>query len=267
MTHEWESLWVARDSLVAVHFSDGRERPFFVHAVTNSHVIKEGHSRVIRINTADGKTDVLNLAADEWFHHPDGDDMAVAPIALTYGYHKYTAISQTLFLTREGVEELQIGLGDEVFFLGRFVSHEGRQRNLPTARFGEIAMMPWEPITHPTRGINQESYLVEARSISGYSGSPVFVHIPPLTPRPQGSAHLGAGPFLLGIDWCHLADYQPVLERDQKTPVAERWYVQQNSGMIGVVPSWKIAEVFDLKELVECRRAQEERWLSEHHRE
>jgi hypothetical protein len=50
--------------------------------------------------------------------------------------------------------------------------HEGRQKNSPTARFGNIAQMPNEPVI--IKRFEQECFLVEARSIGGYSGSPVF---------------------------------------------------------------------------------------------
>lgn len=53
-----------------------------------------------------------------------------------------------------------------MFFLGRFVTHDGKQRNLPTVRFGNLATMPWEPVL-TERGLRQESFLVEARSLSG----------------------------------------------------------------------------------------------------
>ena len=51
----------------------------------------------------------------------------------------------------------------------------------------------------------QESFLVEVRSIGGYSGSPVFVFIPPASPRegvkdwvPHGILR-SHGPWLLGL--------------------------------------------------------------------
>ena len=42
--------------------------------------------------------------------------------------------------------------------------------------------MPYEPIIQQT-GFPQESFLVEARSIGGCSGSPVFTFIPVLSNR------------------------------------------------------------------------------------
>lgn len=73
-----------------------------------------------------------------------------------------------------------------MFVVGRFVNAEGRQKNLPTLRFGNIAQSPQEKIKQDRvfGSFEQESYLVEARTISGYSGSPVCVLLDPAWKRP-----------------------------------------------------------------------------------
>jgi hypothetical protein len=40
------------------------------------------------------------------------------------------------------VEGWPIFPGDEVLLPGRFISHDGRQRNKPILRFGNISMLP-----------------------------------------------------------------------------------------------------------------------------
>src|SRR5260370_1057024 len=66
--------------------------------------------------------------------------------------------------------------GGSGFLVGRFVNHEGRQKNSPSVRFGNLAMMPGEPVYHKhSESQGEESFLVDIRTISGYSGSPVFV--------------------------------------------------------------------------------------------
>jgi hypothetical protein len=215
------------------------------YIVTNSHVVgPEGQSPVVRVNTADGRFDVLPLTRDNWMHHPDADDVAVTPIGLSAAVHKFKTVDWTTWaLTQQELDEWQVGPGDQVFFLGRFRHQEGRGRNVPTVRQGNIARMPREErITHP-RGFEQESFLIEARSLSGYSGSPVFLYIPPYDWR--GQLH-GTGTdvrhvALLGIDWGHQPDLARVLGPDQETPwsEAELW-VKQNSGLMNVVPAWRI---------------------------
>jgi hypothetical protein len=150
----------------------------------------------------------------------------------------------------------------------RFIGHDGKQSNLPTARFGNISRMDGEPI-EDKYGIRQDSFLVDIRSISGYSGSPVFVYInqtlarpPPFIAPPSHPYRQGLhGPWLMGVDWCHLKTFGPVLERDQLGEPQQsrpRRYVELNSGIAGVIPAWKIQEVLDLPELARKRRELDE---------
>ena len=80
--------------------------------------------------------------------------------------------------TDKVINDNAIGVGDEVFLTGLFANHIGQQRNLPIIRVGNIALMPEEPVQHPSLG-PIDAYLIEARSIGGLSGSPVFVHLAP----------------------------------------------------------------------------------------
>jgi hypothetical protein len=174
-----------------------------VYAVTNSHVIRGG-SPVVRLNTLKGDMKALDIPASVWMHHPDGDDIAVVPLGLDANLFKFKMLPVQMFITNEIIDEFAVGPGDDVFLIGRFTTHEGKQRNLPSARFGNIAMMPLEPILHPS-GLLQESFLVEAHSINGYSDSPVFVHIPSFSNRPgKGGSFSHYGPWLLGVDWGHI---------------------------------------------------------------
>lgn len=66
---------------------------------------------------------------------------------------------------------------------------------------------------------------------------------------------ISSGPLLLGVDWCHLNDKRSVLDEHGKK-LSE--YVKQNSGMMGVVPAWKILDVFQEEVLVKLRKKQED---------
>jgi hypothetical protein len=261
-----------------------------IFAVTNRHVIASG-ANTIWLNTKMGTIDTIDPDPRHWYCHPDGDDIAVTPIRVNNAEHLYNNLALDRdFLTKGLITEYNIGIGDETFVVGRFISHEGKQRNLPTARFGNIAQMPLEPIID--NGFAQESFLIEARSIGGYSGSPVFVYVDPLTARPepndelypddpswvakeprkQGMAKLpppGAfnlkGPWLLGIDWCHLNDWKPVCNARGKAlgDPPESMQVGSNTGMMGVVPAWKIAEIFERGDMAEWLEEQEERYLKD----
>jgi hypothetical protein len=215
--------------------------------------------------------DIIPLDGLKWFYHPNGDDIAVCPVKFDSGRHKVNFINLVNLLTKEIVDNFKIGIGDDVFFAGRFVNHEGTKRNSPTLRFGNIAQMPLEPIKQ-SDGFEQESFLIEARSLPGYSGSPVFVHILPMPPLPPMSPEMRehvlklpnmrpersnlpiiAGPWLLGIDYCQIRMREPVMSEATGKQMHD-WFVYANTGMMGVIPAWKLREVFDGDELMAIRK-------------
>ncbi|MDE3075756.1 MAG: hypothetical protein KGJ86_10040, partial [Chloroflexota bacterium] len=203
-----------------------------------------------------GPPDLLVTDGGAWIMHPDGDDLAAVPLGLDQAQHRFKVVPGPLFLTKELMNEHDIGPGDDTFMIGRFISHEGKQQNTPSVRFGNIAMMPDEPLRHQY-GFDQESFLVEARSIGGYSGSPVFVYAPPFAARPKsdGISSGMLGPWLLGVDWCHLPYTAKVRDpNNDGKPVPEDWYVEANTGMMGVIPAWKLEELMSDSEFVKQRQ-------------
>ncbi len=234
------------------------------YAVTNSHVIREAKSTVIRLNTHNGKTETLETSADgDWIHHPDGDDIAVCYLGgINSHIIKYRMINSRTFLTKEIIEEFNIGVGDDVFMVGRFSQHDGKQTNLPSARFGNISMMPYERILHP-RQYEVDAFLIETRSLSGCSGSPVFVYINPSIPRPNEylmAIYPNLPLWLLGIDFGHMNITEQVKEKDGKTNVQEGYLVQSNSGQMMVSPVWKLQELLDSEEFVMARKENEKEY-------
>lgn len=231
-----------------------------IYVATNSHIVREASSRVLRVNKLSGGYEVIETREDEWVHHPDGDDVAIIKLDYSLLVHQVAQADLNMFVTTKLVEEINIGPGDDVFIAGRFISHDGKQQNLPSLRFGNIAMMPWEPILNQ-RGILQESFLVEGRSLGGASGSPVFVRVSlDLMGRPGIEKQERMGVWLLGVNWGHVnlsdADFTSVCDKSgNKHP--NGWRVRVNTGMMGVVPAWKIREILDLPEQQEIRRIDE----------
>jgi hypothetical protein len=251
--------------LVGIHIPyEIPPKGFLICVVTNKHVIDDG-SAVVRINTHDGGTDIIALDGHHWFTHPDGDDIAVCPIGLNHLYHKFSFITSNQFAHRGILDMFDVGPGDEVFIPGRFINRDGKQKNTPTVRFGNIAQMPGEPILSDGRG--QESYLIEARSIPGFSGAPVFLHFIPEHPdlewpagipnppskskRPKINHRIE--PFLLGIDWCHLFDRESPRLENGDLMAAAVWHVRMNTGMMGVIPVWRLWDIFEAPELKAVR--------------
>lgn len=235
----------------------------FTYAVTNRHIIEWGNT-TIRFNLKDGTSDFLETTEEQWIMHAAGDDLAVLPVQRGNKSPIWKHFPSSAFLTKEKIQSLSIGIGDDVFTVGRFIAHDGRQRNVPTARFGNIAQMPGEPVIdaeHPGGPFAQDSFLVEARSIGGFSGSPVFFWRQPGSALP-GQTLLDAyplrtGPFLLGITWSHMNDWWPVCDAQGRV-VGYGQQVRGNSGMMAVVPAWKLQELLDTPLLKKDRESKEE---------
>jgi hypothetical protein len=227
-----------------------------IYAVTNAHVIAPYPNPVIRFNTQDEDWDTLSTKHCEWVEYSAVDDLAVYSVDFV-PEAKFTFIPIEEFVPQNNL----LGPGDEVFMVGRFVTHEGKQKNTPAVRFGNIAMLPGEPIVSDT-GVAQESFLIECRSIPGYSGSPVFAWIDPAKPRPplwltpvhQNFKKDRHGPWLLGVDWCHLNTLEKVLEADQKTEADPKRWVKSNTGMAGVIPAWRLLNLLNREELMAQRK-------------
>lgn len=255
--------------------------PPHIYAVTNRHVV-EGGCPVIRLNTIDDEIDVLELEQDDWILHPEGDDLAVAAIDLPNGRHKYHPLDPGEFITRYDVTGL--GAGDDTFMVGRFISHAGRQRNTPSLRFGSIAMLPFEKV-RLENGFMQEAFLVETRSISGYSGSPVFVYRPtqkttafnipnvhPTWEDPYAEKYKEfevtsitdpvGRPALLGIDCGHVRNREPILNAEGK-PHQYGWHVETNTGMAIVIPAWRLYDLLNKPEFVMAREEKDKKYREE----
>jgi hypothetical protein len=235
-------------------------------AVTNAHVIEKGNT-VVRLNTKDGKIDTFDFTEMHWLLHPDRDDIAICSMPqLDTSLHAYKEISPGMILKRHEVDAFHIGPGDDVFVVGRFINAQGKVRNIPSVRFGNIAQMPHEPIEQERAfgKFQQESFLVEARSISGFSGSPVFLILHARDSRQEPGFRLSTDVFrLLGIQWGYIQDWEPV--RDSTgSPVNTGEQVRLNTGMMAVVPAWKLGDLLRSDALREHKRKTEEKYINEH---
>lgn len=259
-----------------VHIPSEHKGMVHLYAVTNKHVIDKG-SQVLRINTVEGGIGIITSQRDSWWDHPDGYDVSVLPIEMEGERFRWFSVGINKFITRDIVNDYQLGPGDDAFLIGRLVTPWGQQRNIPAVRFGNISMMadPNE-LVRGYGGVEQECFFVDCRSLSGFSGSPVFVsttrayfsdeHYPKdLMPEAQGPSEEGIGltitrvitqgtfgPWLLGIDWGHLPLWRSVYEKDEET--CTDYKVEQNTGIACVLPAWHILNLLNERELVMQRK-------------
>jgi hypothetical protein len=169
------------------------------------------------------------------------------------------------------VSDTRIGPGDDTYTLARLRGHDGKNRNLPTAISGSISLNadPKEPVVLQS-GYRQEAFLVETRSLSGYSGSAVFVHRQDekgLLPhdrwpiRKRRFREPFEGHRLLGVDCGHFPLYNPVeFRKDERRPwiKSETFRSVQNSGHVIVVPAWRLYDLLHDPHLVRARKQKED---------
>lgn len=251
--------------LVHVPFSGNSDKRQ-IYAVTNQHALPA--SPVIRFNKLDGGVGGFVTKQSDWKFDPLGDDIAVLHLNVNLSLYDFSAIGIEIFVTPKIVADEDIGIGDDTVMVGRFIGHDGKQRNKPAVRFGTIAMM--QDKIRAVSGREQESFLIELHSVPGYSGSPVYIYSPyavndmsrfragrsldPLSdfnlfgPNAQEGIELmdlkmrPKGPYLLGIDWCHLNSQAQLLDKSG-APHADGLFVRYNTGMAGVIPAWRIADL------------------------
>src|SRR6185295_16698083 len=154
---------------------EGHDDWVSLYAVTNRHVVNKG-CLFIRLNKKNGgKPYIKETQRYEWADHPKRYDVAAYSLDIGGEVLEYSTVHPSAFITREIIADWDIRPGDEAFLVGRLITPWGQQRNIPAVRFGNISMMadPNE-LTIGYEKIQQEAFLVECRSLSGFSGSPVF---------------------------------------------------------------------------------------------
>jgi hypothetical protein len=187
----------------------------FPYLVTADHVAKKldefGFQPFVRLNGKDGvayERDISYLASTSrtgsiWHRHPDKSvDLAVA---LFGDFEEHlTFVPDSQFLKPSQLHQKGIGIGDETMTVGLFHFVRERHSNSPIVRIGNIAMLPKERLKTQHYG-DMEAYLIEARSIGGLSGSPVFVRETKEFPTKIARAGIHANgfevPYLVGGDF------------------------------------------------------------------
>ncbi len=153
--------------------------------------------------------------------------------------------------TKQTIEEGQIDIGEDLYFPGLFSHRAGDARNLPIVRLGNIAAMPSEDIATDW-GWVRAPYLIEARSIGGLSGSPVFFDFGPVRGVRPGDAPptLRPAKYMLGLIHGHYDNCGSPWDSPDGS-----WQNSVNSGIAIVVPADQIRGVMELPFLRDLREA------------
>jgi hypothetical protein len=151
----------------------------FRYLVTCRHVAQHlDVDFVLRLNTVKGDAEECPVENADWQYHPDETvDVAVANIGLNALHFDHL----TLPISKSAVRDT-LSCGQRIHIIGLFRLHFGSKRNVPIVHTGHIAALADNkervPIKDDATGktILSEAYLVEAQTLDGLSGSPVFVH-------------------------------------------------------------------------------------------
>jgi hypothetical protein len=147
---------------------------WLIYAVTNWHVAVRDGCSVIRVNLKGGGTDIIELDPGQWFFKPRWHDLAIIPFPIVSEKHLVQFFTTDIIASPQVIAERDIGPGEDVFMIGRFIDYDGGETNVPALRFGNISVMP-QPIMEST-GAELPNYVLDMHSRTGYSGSPVFAY-------------------------------------------------------------------------------------------
>lgn len=169
---------------VLVGYPQSRGLPYnrHIYAVTCQHVAATGGASVIRVNTRDGGSRLLEFEPQDWEFLPGADDLAATDVTdqLFPSKDEFSFVPDNLMASKEFMKSVEFGIGEDGFMLGLFADHPGKARNLVAARFGNVSLLANddEPLEQPNGNVCP-SHLFDMRSRPGFSGSPVFVYRTP----------------------------------------------------------------------------------------
>jgi hypothetical protein len=227
----------------------------FIYFVTAGHVIDEitaqGADTVsARLNLSDGLYKWFDTKVSQWIRHPD----PTVDLALFYdaigSLHEMDIVP---FPIQEATTDRwldsnagEIGIGVEVFMLGLFTNHYGKQKNLPIARSGIIAAMPEEKVQAlvGNRMEDIDAYLLETRSMGGLSGSPVFAYLGH-DRRSRAGLHMGRRVLLLGMMQGHYDDLEDSVADGLDRLPDKRERRRINKGIGIAIPIEKVVELIN----------------------
>lgn len=232
-----------------------------LYAITNGHLIDGAPGLpTIRVNKVGGGVDHFETMHDEW-SGPCGRDFRVRRMSeLRLGFHQWRHEDLDILADASAIADYGLGLGDDVFAIGRFIEADGRDRkNLPLARFGNISRME-ETELEGDDFPSGPGYLVEMRSRTGFSGSVVYVYIGAtginLTNSPRRMP-TGGAVWVLGLHSAQLNARGPAAEirGDRFDPPSTSFA----TAITHVVPAHAIKSfILNDPQLVAARKAAEE---------
>ncbi len=244
---------------------DGRPS-HYLYLTTAAHIIRAKESLCVRMMLKNGEPYFLSAKQEDWWFSDDSD-IAITRLQWTSGIDQlqFQFVHIGLFMRDEWIDDFRVGIGDDVFMVGRFTPYDGEQVNVPTVRYGHVSMMPERRVPMGKYG-DIEAYLVDMGNRVGFSGSPVFISGSPgrliwpadssLPPQPDSRAFM----WLFGLCSGVFPDETPVFRRNENGEESKSDFFSKGyTGMAIITPVHKITEMLESKQLVEDRKRENER--------
>jgi hypothetical protein len=225
--------------------------------VTAKHVIGDRNTVVARFSPRSDTRPVsvsydlakLRAEGDMWEHVDDGVDIVVFR-TLHYRATSYNPFPLRLIASKQDCAEHEVVAADRVVFPCLLTHFMGTARNYPVVRSGTIALVPEEPVPLKYRvgsrqiTTQQELVFIDATSVPGASGAPVFLAP---GPRLKGNTYtLGGTPaLLLGVMHGFYVAARELVNIQSQAMQA----FAENTGIAIVFPSWRLLEILQQSEL------------------
>ncbi len=285
------SLWMGGTAFFVAMPIESSRQVSALYVVTAKHVIEHidglGKDIILQVNCKAGQLEYLKTSFSDWKTIPNSpnDDIAILSVEPNIdlsvgGGLDHLFVSTESFVGTNRFPESVAEIGGNIAVAGLFNRMANASRNYPIVRVGNIAGAPDEPIEIwvDKRKFVFKAYLVEARSIGGLSGSPVFLQIDVASTNSLNVSvsgpmmHTEKGPAqqapmvtpttnmfvqhaLLGMMFGHY---------DAKLTDQQSWTTESlNLGISIVVPASKIMEALNLG----CFKQERERKIADYMKE
>jgi len=251
------------------------------YAVTNWHVAVQGMWSQIRVNILDGESRFIPLSPDDWHYERDGADLAIADVTdwLDVETDDVEMLPEHFLLTKDWAKFAGLELGEDVFMIGMYANVSASNRNSPAARFGSLSRPADDqaPLKAGINGAMRPAHLLDMRSRTGFSGSPVFVYRDEDcfareayiegegwidNQMTESRKSMGPGrlhPSLLGIHCSQFNEPVEILAVESedealRAPIHEGDRLVIPSSMTIAVPSWDVKALLDQAHFEEIRQ-------------
>lgn len=191
----------------------------------------------IRINRKDGYSDTITIpmvqnGAPRYFLHPDSAvDLAMVPAFPDGNRYDFLFTPVGMIAPIDFLKQQDISEGDELFYTGMFDSHLGMFKNIPVVQFGKISQLSEEK--YRTENGYTELYLLDVAASVGSNGSPMYYYDEAV--KNGDKIIVPAKLLLAGI-------------------ISGNYGNGNNaSGLIGVVPAYKLTELLTTPTVVKER--------------